>query len=82
LNVNDLADALRPAYLPGDSIELKIVREGKEPAQGVGYLSDGTMVVVEDGNSYLGGELRVVVTSALQTSAGRMIFAKPEAAVS
>ncbi len=82
LNVNDLADALRPAYLPGDSLDLKIVREGKEPAQGVGYLSDGTMVVVEDGNAYLGGELRVVVTSALQTSAGRMIFAKRETAVS
>jgi uncharacterized protein YacL len=81
LNVNDLADALRPAYLPGDGLELKIVREGKEPTQGVGYLSDGTMVVVEDGRSYLGGELRVVVTSALQTSAGRMIFAKPEAAM-
>lgn len=79
LNVNDLADAVRPAYLPGDLIELKILREGKEATQGVGYLSDGTMVVVEDGNGHVGDELRVVVTSALQTSAGRMIFAKLEA---
>jgi uncharacterized protein YacL len=81
LNINDLAQAVRPIYLPGDSLELKILKEGKEPAQGVGYLDDGTMVVVEEGRSHLGGELRVVVTSALQTSAGRMIFARPEASV-
>ena len=79
LNVNDLVQAVRPSYLPGDNIDLKILKEGKEPSQGVGYLDDGTMVVVEDGSSYIGGELRVVVTSALQTSAGRMIFAKPQA---
>jgi uncharacterized protein YacL len=58
---------------------LKILKEGKEPTQGIGYLDDGTMVVVEEGRGYVGGELRVVVTSALQTSAGRMIFAKPQA---
>ncbi len=81
LNVNDLVDAVRPAYLPGDSLELKILRTGKEPQQGVGYLSDGTMVVVEAGNDHVGDELRVVVTSALQTSAGRMIFARPEESV-
>ncbi|HEY9633925.1 MAG TPA: PIN/TRAM domain-containing protein [Coleofasciculaceae cyanobacterium] len=81
LNINDLAQAVRPIYLPGDSIELKILKEGKEPAQGVGYLDDGTMVVVEEGRNHLGGELRVIVTSALQTSAGRMIFARPEASV-
>ena len=81
LNVNDLAQAVRPIYLPGDSIELKILKEGKEPSQGIGYLDDGTMVVVEDGRSHLGGELRVIVTSALQTSAGRMIFARPQASV-
>lgn len=81
LNINDLAQAMRPLYLPGDSIELKILKEGKEPAQGVGYLDDGTMVVVEEGRNHLGGELRVVVTSALQTSAGRMIFARPQASV-
>jgi uncharacterized protein YacL len=81
LNVNDLAQAVRPIYLPGDSIELKILKEGKEPSQGVGYLDDGTMVVVEEGLNHLGGEMRVVVTSALQTSAGRMIFARPQASV-
>jgi uncharacterized protein YacL len=79
LNLNDLVQSLRPSYLPGDNIDLKILKEGKEPSQGIGYLEDGTMVVVEDGSSYIGGELRVVVTSALQTSAGRMIFAKPQA---
>jgi uncharacterized protein YacL len=55
------------------------LREGKEPAQGVGYLDDGTMVVVEEGRAFVGGELQVIVTSALQTSAGRMIFARPKA---
>jgi uncharacterized protein YacL len=76
LNVNDLAQFLRPVYLPGDSIDLKILKEGKEPDQGVGYLEDGTMVVVEEGSNHVGDELPVVVTSALQTSAGRMIFAR------
>lgn len=81
LNVNDLAQAMRPIYLPGDTLELKILKEGKEPAQGVGYLDDGTMVVVEEASNYLGSEVRVVVTSALQTSAGRMIFARTQASV-
>jgi uncharacterized protein YacL len=63
--------------LPGDSLELKILKEGKEPSQGIGYLQDGTMVVVEEGHNYVGGEIQVIVTSALQTAAGRMIFAKP-----
>lgn len=81
LNVNDLAQAIRPAYLPGDLIDLKILKQGKEPEQGVGYLEDGTMVVVEEGGSYIGDEVAVVVTGALQTSAGRMIFARPEASV-
>ena len=79
LNVNDLVNAVRPNYLPGDNIDLKILKEGKEPSQGIGYLDDGTMVVVEEGSPFVGGELRVVVTSSLQTSAGRMIFAKPQA---
>ncbi len=79
LNVNDLVNAVRPTYLPGDNIDLKILKEGKEPSQGIGYLDDGTMVVVEEGSNYVGGEVRVVVTSALQTTAGRMIFAKPQA---
>jgi uncharacterized protein YacL len=76
LNVNDLAQSLRPRYLPGDSLDLKIVKEGKEPDQGVGYLEDGTMVVVEEAKDFIGTSLPVVVTSALQTSAGRMIFAR------
>ncbi len=81
LNVNDLAQAVRPIYLPGDSIELKILKEGKEPAQGIGYLDDGTMVVVEEASNRVGDEVQVVVTSALQTSAGRMIFARTQASV-
>ena len=81
LNFNDLARSMRPIYLPGDSLEIKILKQGKEPAQGIGYLEDGTMVVVEEGQSYVGGELKVIVTSALQTSAGRMIFAKPQESV-
>jgi uncharacterized protein YacL len=77
LNVNDLAQALRPSYIAGDSLDVKILKEGKEPTQGVGYLADGTMVVVEEGRVHMGDELQVIVTSALQTSAGRMIFARP-----
>lgn len=79
LNVNDLAQAIRPIYLPGDYLDIKVLKQGKEPTQGIGYLDDGTMVVVEEGRSYVGAEVRVVVTSSLQTSAGRMIFAKPQA---
>jgi uncharacterized protein YacL len=78
LNFNDLSQSVRPIYLPGDTIDIKVLKEGKELAQGVGYLDDGTMVVVEEGRKYVGAELRVVVTSALQTSAGRMIFARPQ----
>lgn len=78
LNVNDLAQALRSIYLPGDTLDVKVIKQGKEPTQGVGYLQDGTMVVIEEGDAYVGKELRAVVTSALQTSAGRMIFAKPQ----
>ncbi|MBD2233591.1 PIN/TRAM domain-containing protein [Phormidium tenue] len=81
LNINDLAQAIRPAYLPGDDIDLKILKEGKEPSQGVGYLNDGTMVVVEEGRDYIGEELEVVVTGSLQTSAGRMIFARPKTSI-
>jgi uncharacterized protein YacL len=80
LNINDLTQAVRPSYLPGDSLDLKILREGKEPTQGIGYLDDGTMVVVEEGREYVGNQLQVIVTSALQTSAGRMIFARPRTA--
>ncbi|MEO1094842.1 MAG: PIN/TRAM domain-containing protein [Cyanobacteria bacterium J06638_28] len=78
LNINDLSRAIRPSYLPGDGMTLKVLKEGKEPQQGVGYLNDGTMVVVEEGREYIGNAIEVVVTGSLQTSAGRMIFARPK----
>jgi uncharacterized protein YacL len=76
LNLNDAASALRPNYLPGENIRLKIAKPGKEAEQGVGYLDDGTMVVVQGGRARVGAEADVEVTSVLQTSAGRMIFAR------
>ncbi len=78
LNINDLANAVKVVLLPGESFNIKIIQEGKEYNQGVGYLDDGTMVVVENGEHYMNQELYVHVTKILQTSAGRMIFAKPE----
>jgi uncharacterized protein YacL len=81
LNVNDLAHAVRPIYLPGDCLEIKIIKDGKEAAQGIGYLDDGTMVVVEEGRKHVGADLKIIVTSAIQTSAGRMIFARPYASM-
>ncbi len=75
LNVNDLANALKPVILPGEAMNVRIVREGKEAGQGVAYLDDGTMVVVNNGRDHIGQKLNVTVTSVLQTSAGRMIFA-------
>jgi len=82
LNVNDLANALKPAVLPDEQMVVKIIKEGKEANQGVGYLDDGTMVVVDGGKFYIGREVSVVVTSVLQTAAGRMIFAKIERVLS
>ena len=79
LNVNDLARALKPVVLPGEVLRVQVVREGREPGQGVGFLEDGTMVVVDQGRRLMGQEAAVVVTSALQTSAGRMIFARAKA---
>lgn len=76
LNINDLANAVKALYLPGEELEVKIIQEGKEIGQGVGYLEDGTMVVVEDGRSHINRTQSVVVTKVLQTTAGRMIFAK------
>ncbi|MEX2016702.1 MAG: TRAM domain-containing protein, partial [Candidatus Hydrogenedentales bacterium] len=76
LNINDLANALKPAALPDERMEVKIVKQGKEAAQGVGYLDDGTMIVVDGGREHVGETVRVVVTSVLQTAAGRMIFTK------
>jgi uncharacterized protein YacL len=76
LNVNDLANSLKPMLLPGENVEIDIIRVGKEPHQGVGYLDDGTMLVVEDGYKYIGEHVKVTVTSMLQTSAGRMVFGR------
>lgn len=78
LNVNDLALALKPAYVPGDALSVRVVRQGEELDQGVGYLDDGTMVVVEHGRGQIGRTVPVEVTSTLQTSAGRLVFARPE----
>jgi uncharacterized protein YacL len=76
VNINDVALAVRPALLPGDTVHISIVREGKESGQGVGYLEDGTMVVVAEGKWAVGSDIDVEVTSMLQTSAGRMVFAR------
>lgn len=76
LNLNEIATAMRPNHLPGERIRLRIVKEGKEPGQGVGYLEDGTMVVVAEARSRVGTEADTEVTSVLQTSAGRMVFAR------
>jgi uncharacterized protein YacL len=76
LNINSLANALKPALLPGDKLRIKILTEGKEAGQGVGYLDDGTMIVVEGGARLVGNELDVLVTRALQTVMGRMVFAQ------
>jgi uncharacterized protein YacL len=77
LNINELANSLKPVVLPGESLTVFILKEGKEYNQGVAYLDDGTMVVVENGRRYLGKNAEVTVTSVLQTTAGRMIFSKP-----
>lgn len=76
LNVNELANAVKSVLLPGEPLTVTIIHEGKEPGQGVGYLEDGTMVVVEDGRSMINNRVTVVVTKVLQTAAGRMIFAR------
>ncbi|MBP7692621.1 MAG: PIN domain nuclease [Anaerolineales bacterium] len=78
LNINELANAVKAVFLPGEGLTVKIIQEGKEMGQGVGYLDDGTMVVVDDGRRYLNASLNVVVTKIFQTTAGRMIFARPE----
>lgn len=76
LNVNELANALKPIVLPGEEMVVQVVRDGKEAGQGVAYLDDGTMIVVDGGKKYIGQPVRAIVTSVLQTTAGRMIFAK------
>jgi uncharacterized protein YacL len=76
MNLNQLANALKPAFLPGEALRVKVIQEGKEPGQGVAFLDDGTMVVVEGGSKHIPGELDVTVTRILQTVAGRMVFAE------
>ncbi len=78
LNINELANAVKPVVLPGEEMVAQIIKDGKEAGQGVAYLDDGTMVVVEGGRRYIGETIEVMVTSVLQTAAGRMIFAKPK----
>jgi uncharacterized protein YacL len=78
LNINDLANSVKPVVLPGEEIPVHVIKDGKEFGQGVAYLDDGTMIVVEGGRDYIGSTIEVLVTSVLQTSAGRMIFAKPK----
>ena len=77
LNLNELANAVKPVVLPGELMHLHVLREGKEAGQGVAYLDDGTMVVVDHGRKFIGQHIEVAVTSVLQTTAGRMIFARP-----
>ncbi|SHF09227.1 Uncharacterized conserved protein YacL, contains PIN and TRAM domains [Seinonella peptonophila] len=78
LNINDLANAVKPVVLPGEEINVQVIKDGKEHGQGVAYLDDGTMIVIEGGREFIGDRIDVLVTSVLQTSAGRMIFAKPK----
>lgn len=78
LNINELANALKPIVLPGEEMLVQVMKDGKEPGQGVAYLDDGTMIVVDMGRRYMGQTITVLVTSVLQTAAGRMIFAKPK----
>ncbi|WP_077210450.1 PIN/TRAM domain-containing protein [Bacillus dakarensis] len=78
LNINDLANAVKPVVLPGEEMSVQVIKDGKEQNQGIAYLDDGTMIVVEGGRDYIGKHIDVLVTSVLQTSAGRMIFAKPK----
>lgn len=77
LNVNELANAVKVVFLPGETLRLRVIQEGKEIDQGVGYLDDGTMVVVENGRRHIDSDLEVLVTKVLQTAAGRMVFARP-----
>jgi len=78
LNVNELSKELKPILVPGDQIEIKVIKPGKEESQGVGYLEDGTMVVVENGREHLGKEISAIIVSFLQTDSGRIIFARPK----
>jgi uncharacterized protein YacL len=78
LNVNELANAVKSVVLPGETFAINVIQEGKEVGQGVGYMEDGTMVVIENGNKFINREIPVTVTKVLQTAAGRMVFARPD----
>jgi uncharacterized protein YacL len=78
LNINELVNAVKPLVLPGEEMVVHLIKDGKEQGQGVGYLDDGTMIVVDGGRRYIGESIGVLVTNVLQTNAGRMIFAKPK----
>lgn len=81
LNINELANAVKPVVLPGEEMLVRVIKDGKESGQGVGYLDDGTMIVVDGGKRFIGNQVGVQVTSVLQTAAGRMIFARPKGQV-
>ena len=78
LNINELANAVKPIVLPGEEMIVSVVKEGKENNQGLAYLDDGTMIVIENGRNLIGATISVIVTTALQTAAGKMIFVKPK----
>ena len=78
LNVNELANALKPVVLPGEEMNVRVLQEGREAGQGVAFLDDGTMVVVENGRRHINQHLGVTITRVLQTTAGRLIFAQPK----
>ncbi|HEX3725376.1 MAG TPA: TRAM domain-containing protein, partial [Pirellulales bacterium] len=78
INLNDLANSLKPVFLPGENFEVRVVKPGEEAGQGVGYLDDGTMIVVEGARDHVNKNVKIAVTSVLQTSAGRMIFGRLE----
>ena len=78
LNINELSNAVKPVVLPGEEMTITVVKDGKEQGQGIAYLDDGTMIVVEGGKGLIGQTITTVVTSILQTAAGRMIFVRPK----
>jgi uncharacterized protein YacL len=80
INLNDIANSLKPVFLPGEAVEVRIIKAGEEAGQGVGYLEDGTMVVIEGGRDHIGEQVNAIVTSVLQTSAGRMVFGRVDRA--
>src|SRR5699024_12586512 len=77
LNINDLANAVKPVVLPGEELVVQVIKDGKEQNQGIAYIDDGTMIVVEEGKNYIGKSIEVLITCVLQTSVGRLIIEKP-----